>query len=1536
MFAELGTQSLRRTKRRGENRGVLREPMQQLERRVLLSASVLHVFTAAEGNPGFSTFVEDSNGILYGTTSTGGTNGLGTVFKFNTLTNQFNTIASFSSATGGNPEAGMVMDGAGNLYGTTTTGGGGFSGTIFEVANGTSTITPLLSLTSQWTSSLTADSAGNLYGTLFNNGGAVFEVAHGSNAITTLASFPSIGGNRFPRGGVVRDAAGNLYGAVAGGVSGYGSVYELAVGSSTITTLASFLDKTVQGEDPEAKIFLDANGDLFGTAEVGGGGSPGTPGAFLGDGTVFELAKGSSTITVVGTFNGTNGRGLSSSVVVDASGNVFGMTTGGGANGQGNVYGIAAGTQTIATLASFDGTTNGSSPQGNLFLDGNGNLFGTTTGSPGGAIFELPATVSAYHLVFTQQPPNIAAGAAMPGTITVAMEDASNNIVTSFNGDVVLGKEGVEFASSGGITVPVQAVNGVATFTPAARFTFDQAGTFQLQAWDDADGLTALSNPFTVSPLAASRLSFTQTPSNSPSAGTVLSPLAVSITDKFGNIITNRTANITLSVGSGPSAIQGTKTVRTANGTATFSDIVLNTAGTYVLNASDPTDGFTGTDGPFLVSPGVATHLVFTQQPSNVAAGAVMVPAVTVAVEDAFGNIVTNSANSTFTSSVSLSLSGSPGVFAFAQTFSGVATFSNLTFNAGGNYTLVALGTVVGATTVLQGSTSQPFTVAVGPATQLLWNQQPTAIVAGQHFSPAISVALKDASGHTVTTGARNMTISVLSGPGTPTGTLTVQTVNGVATFSDVTFNTAGSYTIRVSDPADALSTTTATFTVSPGTPAQIAFAHPPAITVAQRGSLALAVEDQFGNVIPAISDNLVLSSWSGPGVFFGTTTASAAGGIATFNDVTFTAVGNYTLSVFDGARSFSSSLSLTVNPGPATSLTWRQQPANIAAGQPLSLSLLLTDHLNNSATTDTSNPTISIASGPGPLSGTTTSHATNGTVSFSNASLTTPGTYTLLVSDPQDGITSAVSASFTVTPAAAAQLVFLQQPANLIAGTAAPTIALAIEDAFGNILTSDNASFSLTFPSTSGFPISDPIIAKAVNGILTISYGSNRAGTYSIKASDSADNLSAASNPFTIAPAAAALLQLSNLPQSAIAGAPLSVTATLEDAFGNLVSASTSLTLSVSGPGPLSGATTARLSSGTATFSNLSLSTPGNYSLTITDAADNLSATTSTFTLGAGSASRIIFFTPPPVEIVANEPFPFSLFVSDSFDNSADQIVTLSLPFAPSGATLRGQTSVQTVNGIATFSNISVSKTGNYYLQANAGNLSVVSQQLLADPPPARLALAKALPATAIAGKSLPLSIQTLDTNNYIVTADTSTVSVAISAHGKLLGNTTASVFRGVATFSNLSITSPGNYTLTLRDASLKPITTSTITITADAASAHLRLIQSPKPTRLGKPLSPAIVVDVEDKFGNHITTNHSTVALRILTGPKGAAILNPTAPITNGVATFNATQLTRGGNYTLSLTDTALPIKTPITLSETILPLPTALTTPAVNTTR
>ena len=306
--------------------------------------------------------VIDADGNLYGTASSGGISNDGTVFELQKGSNTITALASFNGGNGSTPQAGLTIDAGGNLYGTTSSGYGG-NGTVFEVPAGGNAIVTLAVLNGVGQSSVTLDSTGNIYGTTIfggkNGTGEVFEIAKGNFAPIDLADFPPTPNNGSPgriisNAGVVLDSSGNLYGVIASDGGGYGEVYEVVPGSGQIKALAPFNDARNVGFDDNWTLAIDSIGNLYGATSTN---------AAFNSGAVFELKKGSSTITALVSLP--FGTSVQGGLIADANGNLFGTAKGGGfTSGTGGVFEVAKQGNAYSVVATFSGAMMGASATG--------------------------------------------------------------------------------------------------------------------------------------------------------------------------------------------------------------------------------------------------------------------------------------------------------------------------------------------------------------------------------------------------------------------------------------------------------------------------------------------------------------------------------------------------------------------------------------------------------------------------------------------------------------------------------------------------------------------------------------------------------------------------------------------------------------------------------------------------------------------------------------------------------------------------------------------------------------------------------------------------------------------------------------------------------------------------------------------------------------------------------------------------------------------------------------------------------------------
>jgi uncharacterized repeat protein (TIGR03803 family) len=317
-------------------------------------------------------------------------------------------IYNFAAGHDGHtPQAGVVFDAAGNLYGTTIIGGTHNFGTVFElspVAGGGWTETVIHAFTGGFDggdpfAALTLDAAGNLYGITEVGGthdnGTVFEfspVSGGGWHETVLHSFTGGLDGQDPLGSLVFDAAGNLYGTAAnGGAHGHGNIFELSPTSSgpwSETVLHSFTGGT-DGGDPVSNLVFDAAGNLYGTTEGGGIAADCSFAGRNGCGVVFELSpvSGGWHETVIHAFHGTDGAFPLAGLAFDAAGNLYGNTFEGGTltdcptyYGCGVVFElspVAGGGWHESVIHAFTGSSDGAIPVATPAVDSLGNVYGT-------------------------------------------------------------------------------------------------------------------------------------------------------------------------------------------------------------------------------------------------------------------------------------------------------------------------------------------------------------------------------------------------------------------------------------------------------------------------------------------------------------------------------------------------------------------------------------------------------------------------------------------------------------------------------------------------------------------------------------------------------------------------------------------------------------------------------------------------------------------------------------------------------------------------------------------------------------------------------------------------------------------------------------------------------------------------------------------------------------------------------------------------------------------------------------------------------
>ncbi|HSZ56612.1 MAG TPA: hypothetical protein VK797_13175 [Tepidisphaeraceae bacterium] len=455
-----------------------------------------------------------------------------------------------------------------------------------------------------------------------------------------------------------------------------------------------------------------------------------------------------------------------------------------------------------ASATNFHDVTSGSNGPGNVAGPGYDTVTGIGTPNAATLLNAVSGVAAGFtQLAFTAPPAATVAGVAIdsPTGVQVAVQNQSGMTIATDSSTVTLQLNGGTFAG-GATQVMATAMNGVATFS---GLVIDAAGSYTLTATDGM--LTPLTSAsFSVTPASSGALAFGVGP-GAATAGNAISPaVTVDVEDAFGNLVTTdgSTVTVTLSAGTFSNGL-ATATAPAMGGVATFGGLVINTAGSYTLMASD--GSLTNVaSASFNVGPAGSSMLVFAVGPGNGTTGAAIIPTVTVDVEDAFGNLVTND-GSTVTLTLSTGTFSTSSAIATALAQSGVAGFSGLTINNAGSYTLTASdGTLIPAN-------SSSFTVTLidainsSKANTTTLRQDPD----GQHIDWSSgnafgAIPINDVNGLTVNGDGGSDVIALNYTNGDPlpnslhlnsngTGTLTIDNLQGANPLAGVTLDIGSS-----------------------------------------------------------------------------------------------------------------------------------------------------------------------------------------------------------------------------------------------------------------------------------------------------------------------------------------------------------------------------------------------------------------------------------------------------------------------------------------------------------------------------------------------------------------------------------------------------------------------------------------------------------------------------------------------------------------------------------------------------------------------
>ena len=571
--------------------------------------------------------------------------------------------------------------------------------------------------------------------------------------------------------------------------------------------------------------------------------------------------------------------------------------------------------------------------------------------TPANSNLFLISAAAATQLAYAQQPGNGVAGQAIAPPISVLVEDAFGNTVTSSNAPVALALN----ANPGGATLSggaaSAAVNGVATF---AAVSLDKAGSGYTLDAGSAGLATATSTAFDIGAGAASQLVYTAQPaSNADIAAGASIDVVVQVQDANGNLVSTDTSTVSITIGSNPggSTLGGTASANALGGVATINGLSLNKTGAgYTLLAGDGGVG-AATSNAFNIVPAAASQLAFVQQPSNVAAGASIAPAVTVAVRDAFGNRVASSAND-----VTLAVASGPGTLSGGGPVTdsaGLSTFNALSLQKAGSYTLGA------SSAGLAPATSTSFVVSAAALDHLAFTTQPPAsVTAGSGFG--VAAELRDSFDNVLVadTGS-TVTLALGANPGGDSyGGASTTDNAGVANFNGVALVKAATGYTLVATAAGKTGTSTA-FDVVPAALDHLVVSTQPPVTATAGVSFNVAAQlrDQFNNVLTndnTSSVSVALSANPGSDAYAGGS-ALVTAGVASFSATLTKPANGYQLGFSSGAATAQSN-TFAVVPNTGLLLAFVQQPADVLQGNALgTVTVEERDAFGNRVTADSS-----------------------------------------------------------------------------------------------------------------------------------------------------------------------------------------------------------------------------------------------------------------------------------------------------------------------------------------------------------------------------------------------------------------------------------------------------------------------------------------------------------------------------------------------------------------------------------------------------
>ncbi len=910
-------------------------------------------------------------------------------------------------------------------------------------------------------------------------------------------------------------------------------------------------------------------------------------------------------------------------------------------------------------------------------------LVATQVGCSGGKGDDssAPGPVDSARSGFRAAPAQAVADGATAVTLTVTARDA--------NGTALAGKVAV-FAVTGtanqlSATTATTDASGVATVTLSSTKAEAKAASVEV------DGVAVAEHAAVTFTPGAPSLSATAVAA-APSAITTGGPgttVTITVVDDQGNPITGVVVTLSSSQ-AGDSIVQPQATGADGVATGTLAGTAAGSRTVTAWIAGSPVLA-TATVLVAAAGPSAAAS-TFTGPGSSVVADGSAQAIFTLHLADPYGNPVSSEAVTFGTTGGTLSATS-------ATTGTDGSAAVALTSTAAGGATVTATF----GSELLQATA----TFVAGPPAALVFDAQPASGTAGATLA-VTQVSARDAHGN-VTAPPGNVTLSLASAPAGAVlpGTTTAAPSGNAATFADLSVQKSGSYTLRAT--SGTLQVECVPFTVAPAAAAALAFTAGPPSSVAAGASFGATVEvrDAYGNLVPSTA--AMSLSLAPSGTLHGTATVPASGGVASFTGLSVNeAAPGYALAASSSGLSSATSSSFSVTPADPAALAFRVQPTNAVAGASISpaVEVAVQDAYGNLVIAGTTSVSLALQGGTtgAALSGGGATSTVNGTAVFAGLSVNKAGTgYALVATDPT---LRAYSQAFDIAAGApdASTSDVAASPTTLAAGGTCQ-ITVTVRDAYGNpvpsvtvTLEASGAASTLTQPAATG-----------ADGTATGSITATLAGARTItgRLPGGIAITTTATVTFIAGPASAAYSTLVASPTSAPDdGTPVSLTATVKDAYGN----------------PISGATVTLSSTGTATFTQPG---PTDASGVATGSVKSHVLGTQTITATSGStavATADVSFTAAPPSASLSTVAVDQSFVPADGTTAANVTVTVrdtanrvmsgqTVALAYSGtASIAPASAATDASGVATFQvTASAVTSGNVTATVNPGSGQVV-----------------------------------------------------------------------------------------------------------------------------------------------------------------------------------------------------------------------------------